>query len=294
MVTHDPDVARGLAQRPGRNASRPLPDASSGRGRRGRSSRRWPWTWRRAVWRSGIRSRPPPRPAPMRRGRRASAWTSGWARPRDRGSDAGRVAGVELADGRRAGGRARGRRRGAVDAGRHRPERGVAADPAVVGRGRRRHVGAAADARPRGGRDRDRTRARTGPSTRGATGECLQPGHGRWRELPRIDVPRRRNRIRAALVPAILARGAGYVPGIASARVGPHRVCARPQSVDGRPLVGRVPGIDGLWVAAGHGPWGISTGPASGRLLADLLDGRVVSGHRPHSTLTGSRPRRLA
>ena len=78
----------------------------------------------------------------------------------------------------------------------------------------------------------------------------------------------------AALVPAILARGAGYVPDIASASVGPHRVCARPQSVDGRPLVGRVPGVDGLWVAAGHGPWGISTGPASGRLLADLLDGR--------------------
>ncbi|MDF2733546.1 MAG: dependent oxidoreductase [Chloroflexota bacterium] len=79
----------------------------------------------------------------------------------------------------------------------------------------------------------------------------------------------------AGLVPAMLARGAGYVPDIASASVGPHRVCARPQSVDGRPLVGRVPGPDGLWVAAGHGPWGISTGPASGRLLADLLDGRV-------------------
>jgi glycine/D-amino acid oxidase-like deaminating enzyme len=78
-----------------------------------------------------------------------------------------------------------------------------------------------------------------------------------------------------ALLPAILARGIGYVPGIASARIGAHRVCARPLSVDGRPLVGRVRGIDGLWVAAGHGPWGISTGPASGRLLADLLDGRI-------------------
>ena len=54
-------------------------------------------------------------------------------------------------------------------------------------------------------------------------------------------------------------------------------VCARPLSLDGRPLVGRVPGTEGLWVAAGHGPWGISTGPASGRLLADLLDGRVAA-----------------
>jgi glycine/D-amino acid oxidase-like deaminating enzyme len=81
----------------------------------------------------------------------------------------------------------------------------------------------------------------------------------------------------AAIVPSILARGAIFVPGIASARLGAHRVCARPLSLDGRPLVGRVPGIENLWVAAGHGPWGISTGPGSGRLLADLLDGRFAA-----------------
>jgi D-amino-acid dehydrogenase len=81
----------------------------------------------------------------------------------------------------------------------------------------------------------------------------------------------------AALVPSLAARGATFVPGIAAATLGSHRACARPLSVDGRPLVGRVPGMDGLWVAAGHGPWGISTGPASGRLIADLIDGRVPS-----------------
>ena len=59
------------------------------------------------------------------------------------------------------------------------------------------------------------------------------------------------------------------------ARLGVHRVCARPASLDGRPLVGRVPGTDHLWIAAGHGPWGISTGPASGRLVADLVAGRA-------------------
>jgi glycine/D-amino acid oxidase-like deaminating enzyme len=81
----------------------------------------------------------------------------------------------------------------------------------------------------------------------------------------------------AALVQSIVARGTSFVPGIASARIGAHRVCARPLSIDGRPLVGRVPGVDGLWVAAGHGPWGISTGPASGRFLANLVDGRVAA-----------------
>ncbi|HYH92340.1 MAG TPA: FAD-dependent oxidoreductase [Candidatus Saccharimonadales bacterium] len=74
-------------------------------------------------------------------------------------------------------------------------------------------------------------------------------------------------------VPALVERGARFVPGVAGAPLGAVRVCARPRSRDGRPLIGRVPGIDGLWVAAGHGPWGISTGPASARLLADLLTG---------------------
>lgn len=81
----------------------------------------------------------------------------------------------------------------------------------------------------------------------------------------------------SALVPAIVRRGARFVPAIAVAPIGSPRVCARPQSLDGRPLVGRVPGVDGLWIAAGHGPWGISTGPATGRLIADLIDGRLAA-----------------
>jgi len=62
-----------------------------------------------------------------------------------------------------------------------------------------------------------------------------------------------------------------FVPGLRQADVVGLRTCARPQSVDGRPLLGDVPGQEGLWVAAGHGPWGISTGPASARLVADAL-----------------------
>lgn len=76
-----------------------------------------------------------------------------------------------------------------------------------------------------------------------------------------------------ATVPALVRRGIRFVPSIAHARIGAARVCARPQSLDGRPLIGRVPGIDGLWLAAGHGPWGISTGPATGLLIAELISG---------------------
>ena len=55
--------------------------------------------------------------------------------------------------------------------------------------------------------------------------------------------------------------------------LGGIRTCARPLSRDGHPLVGAVPGIDGLFVAAGHGPWGIPTGPASGAHVAGLALG---------------------
>jgi glycine/D-amino acid oxidase-like deaminating enzyme len=74
---------------------------------------------------------------------------------------------------------------------------------------------------------------------------------------------------------ALKRGGVPYVPALERAKVDGARACARPQSLDGRPLVGPVPGVDGLWVAAGHGPWGISTGPATGRLAADALLGRA-------------------
>ena len=68
----------------------------------------------------------------------------------------------------------------------------------------------------------------------------------------------------------LLRRGATYLPALADADVVEVRRCARPQSVDGRPLIGRLPAT-GLFACAGHGPWGISTGPASAALIADAI-----------------------
>ncbi|HWP62105.1 MAG TPA: FAD-dependent oxidoreductase [Candidatus Binatia bacterium] len=72
-------------------------------------------------------------------------------------------------------------------------------------------------------------------------------------------------------------RGARYVPSLKFVDIVGTRVCARPVSADGRPLLGPVPGLEGLFVAAGHGPWGISTGPGSARLVADAILGRPSS-----------------
>jgi glycine/D-amino acid oxidase-like deaminating enzyme len=74
--------------------------------------------------------------------------------------------------------------------------------------------------------------------------------------------------------PLLLHRGDRFVPGLHGIGVDELRACARPQSLDGRPLVGRVPGHDDLYICAGHGPWGISTGPETAALVADLILGR--------------------
>jgi glycine/D-amino acid oxidase-like deaminating enzyme len=78
----------------------------------------------------------------------------------------------------------------------------------------------------------------------------------------------------AAWMERILTRAATLVPAVTDAPIRGVRACARPLSVDGRPLIGAVPGRRGLFVCAGHGPWGISTGPASARLAVDVILGR--------------------
>jgi D-amino-acid dehydrogenase len=49
----------------------------------------------------------------------------------------------------------------------------------------------------------------------------------------------------------------------------------RPMSIDDVPLIGRVPGRDGLWIATGHGMMGVSMSAATGQLIADLVNSRA-------------------
>ena len=77
----------------------------------------------------------------------------------------------------------------------------------------------------------------------------------------------------AAVAPVLLERGARYVPALAGAEIDAVRACARPLSADGRPLLGPVPGVDGVYLLTGHGPWGITLGPGSARVVADAVLG---------------------
>ncbi|WP_054699112.1 NAD(P)/FAD-dependent oxidoreductase [Desulfosarcina cetonica] len=48
----------------------------------------------------------------------------------------------------------------------------------------------------------------------------------------------------------------------------------RPMCADDLPIIDRVPHLKNLYIATGHGMLGISTAPATGRLMADMVAGR--------------------
>jgi D-amino-acid dehydrogenase len=48
---------------------------------------------------------------------------------------------------------------------------------------------------------------------------------------------------------------------------------SRPCFADSRPVIGRAPGQTDLWLAYGHAHWGLTLGPATGRLVAEMMTG---------------------
>jgi glycine oxidase len=75
------------------------------------------------------------------------------------------------------------------------------------------------------------------------------------------------------LAPLLLARGSRFLPALAQVSTFNARACPRPQSADSRPLLGPHADIEGLYLATGHGPWGISLGPGSAELVAGAILG---------------------
>lgn len=55
------------------------------------------------------------------------------------------------------------------------------------------------------------------------------------------------------------------------------QACYRPICADAMPLLGKVPGVPGAYVATGHNCWGMLNAPASGRAMAELLCDGVAS-----------------
>jgi glycine oxidase len=75
----------------------------------------------------------------------------------------------------------------------------------------------------------------------------------------------------------LLALGLRLVPRLAGATIEKSWAGLRPGSPDGLPFLGRVPGIDNLFVAAGHFRAGIQLSPGTGMLLKEMILGQPLS-----------------
>ena len=74
------------------------------------------------------------------------------------------------------------------------------------------------------------------------------------------------------------AMTAAVSPELGAAEVLAAQACYRPVTEDGIPLIGRVPGVDGAFVATGHSVWGMLNGPATGEAMAELIvDGAATT-----------------
>ena len=60
-------------------------------------------------------------------------------------------------------------------------------------------------------------------------------------------------------------------PALRPEKIIARQACFRPVSQDGLPLIGKVPQIEGAYVATGHSIWGILNAPATGEALAELI-----------------------
>ena len=69
----------------------------------------------------------------------------------------------------------------------------------------------------------------------------------------------------------ILERVLSVMPALEDAEVVDHLAGVRPLSADRMPLIGPVPGWDGVYLATGHGTKGIHLSAITGRLVADLM-----------------------
>ena len=78
-------------------------------------------------------------------------------------------------------------------------------------------------------------------------------------------------------------------PALASAPIVARQACFRPVTEDGLPLIGEVPGADGVYVATGHSVWGMLNAPATGEAMAEL----ILDGRTQHVDLAAFTPDRL-
>ena len=102
------------------------------------------------------------------------------------------------------------------------------------------------------------------------------PLEGKLRVTSIMELRRPEAPVSVGVVDAIVDAAGGFFDGVRWAERDEVWVGPRPLSPDGRPLVGPVL-ENRIFVAGGHGMWGMKQGPATGRLLAE----QITTGKQP-------------
>lgn len=74
-----------------------------------------------------------------------------------------------------------------------------------------------------------------------------------------------------AALESLSQRGTRMLPELESHQLVLHTACMRPVAPDGDPIIGEVPGKDGVYIATGTGGKGILMGPVIGRAMTELI-----------------------
>ena len=69
----------------------------------------------------------------------------------------------------------------------------------------------------------------------------------------------------------LLSRAVDVFPGLGDAELVQQLAGSRPLSPDGKPMIGPIPGWEGIYLATGHTTKGIHLGPVTGRIIADYV-----------------------
>ncbi|PHK95190.1 FAD-dependent oxidoreductase [Pseudoroseomonas rhizosphaerae] len=96
------------------------------------------------------------------------------------------------------------------------------------------------------------------------------------------------HRLTAGGVMQVLRQALDVAPGLAGATLHEMRIGMRPMGPDLKPLLGPVPGVEGLVIGNGLGAGGLTMGPYAGRLLAQhLLRGAAEISLAPYDPRRG-------
>jgi D-amino-acid dehydrogenase len=83
-------------------------------------------------------------------------------------------------------------------------------------------------------------------------------------------------RLTAGGVRDVLDAAFSVADGLRTASLDEVRIGFRPMSPDNLPILGPIIGQDGLFIATGHGPAGLSLGAHTGAIIADMIQGNNI------------------